>query len=55
MIYISDKARNEVFWWINSVDVCLHIVMRIPDIIKHTYTGLSGWDLTNGKYPYRGL
>ena len=54
---MSSKAESEVHWWINSIDNSCHHINNIsnPDITIRTDASLTGWGITNGISPSRGL
>ena len=56
-ISLSVKAVSEIHWWINNIDNSCHHInsIMIPDITIHTDASLTGWGITNGITPSRGL
>ena len=56
-ISLSAKAVSEIHWWINNIDNSCHHInsIPIPDITINTDASLTGWGITNGITPSRGL
>ena len=55
-IRLSAKAKAEIQWWINNNDnSCHHINISNPDITIYTDASLTGWGITDGISPSRGL
>ena len=55
-IRLSAKAKAEIQWWIsNTNNSCHHISIPNPDITIYTDASLTGWGITDGISPARGL
>ena len=54
---LSSKLVSEIRWWISSIDKSCHHINSIsnPDITIHADVSLTGWGITSGISPSRGL
>ena len=55
-IVLSHNAICDIKWWINNIDNSCHKIQNPnPDITIHTDASLTGWGITDGTNPSRGL
>ena len=55
-IVLSHNAVADINWWINNIDnSCHQITKPNPDLTIYTDASLTGWGITDGKSPSRGL